>query len=79
MRGTACGGEDRAGPHLGPAVARRKRPPVLMGSDSHEDDEEKTSGVEGPSSEVYSICTGGDGDGGAHPRSASGGVCASTR
>ena len=25
-----------------------------MGSDSHEDDEEKTSGVEGPSSEVYS-------------------------
>ena len=32
-----------------------------MGSDSHEDDEEKTSGVEGPSSEVYSICTGGDG------------------
>ena len=31
-----------------------------MGSDSHEDDEEKTSGVEGPSSEVYSICTGGD-------------------
>ena len=41
-----------------------------MGSDSHEDDEEKTSGVEGPSSEVYSICTGGDGDGGAHPRGA---------
>ena len=33
-----------------------------MGSDSHEDDEEKTSGVEGPSSEVYYICTGGDGD-----------------
>ena len=32
-----------------------------MGSDSHEDDEEKTSGVEGPSSEVYSICTGGSG------------------
>ena len=30
-----------------------------MGSDSHEDDEEKTSGVEGSSSEVYSICTGG--------------------
>ena len=51
-----------------------------MGSDSHEDDEEKTSGVEGPSSEVYSICTGGDdGDGGAHPRGASGGVSASTR
>ena len=50
-----------------------------MGSDSHEDDEEKTSGVEGPSSEVYSLCTGGDGDGGAHPRGASGRVSASTR
>jgi hypothetical protein len=28
---------------------------------------------------VYSICTGGDGDGGAHPRGASGRVSASTR
>ena len=52
MRGTARGGEDRAGPHPGPAVARQWLPPVLMGSDSHEDDEEKTSGVEGPSSEA---------------------------
>ena len=78
MRGTARGGGDLAGPHLGPCAARRWCPPLLLGSESHDDDDEKTSEVEGPSSEVYSICAGGDGDGGAQPRSASGGVGAST-
>ena len=79
MRGTACGGGDRAGPLLGPCAARRWCPPLLLGSDSHDDDDEKTSGVEGPSSEAYSICARGDGDGGAQPRGASAGVGASMR
>ena len=55
------------GQHCGSVAAPRLCLPLLMGSDSHEDDEEKTSGVEGPSSERYSTGAGCDGGGGGRP------------
>ena len=74
-RGTARGGGDLGGRRCGSAAAPRLSLPLLMGSDSHEDDEEKTSGVEGPSSVRYSTDAWCDGRPGGTSKGANALVC----